>query len=187
MTAAPACSGQGRFDPGRPPPVSRRNTAARNRSARTAYAESTLHFAGPTDRASYETLLKDPDAGRRHAARMVELIDQGRAIAKDYPYHPVQELALGDRLTIVAVSGEVVVDSAIRLQGELGGEGRALWVAAYANDVVGYFPSVRVLREGGYEVGDSLFGSGRTAPWAEDIESIVVRAARGVVEQVRAK
>ena len=45
---------------------------------------------------------------------------------------PVQAIALGDQLTILALSGEVVVDYAIRLQKELGGEGKTLWVAAYA-------------------------------------------------------
>ncbi len=68
------------------------------------------------------------------------------------------------QLTLVALSGEVVVDYAIRLQKELGGEGRTLWVAAYANDVVGYIPSVRVLKEGGYEAGESFYGSTWPAP-----------------------
>ena len=120
---------------------------------RSAFTETTLHFGGPTDRASYEKLLDDPNPGRqRHARRMIEAIDQGRPIRNDYPY-AVQALALGDQLTMVALSGEVVVDYAIRLQKELGGEGRALWVAAYANDVVGYIPSLRVLKEGGLRGG----------------------------------
>ena len=95
--------------------------------------------------------------------------------------------ALGDQLTLLALSGEVVVDYAIRLQKELGGEGRTLWVAAYANDVVGYIPSVRVLKEGGYEGGEAYFGSTWPLPFAEDVESIVVNAARDVVKKVRQK
>ena len=84
-------------------------------------------------------------------------------------------------------SGEVVVDYAIRLQKELGGAGKPLWVAAYANDVVGYIPSVRVLKEGGYEAGESFYGSTWPTPLADDIESIVVKAAHQVVERVRQK
>ncbi len=127
---------------------------------RAVYAETTLHFAGPTDRASYEKRLGEPDRGRQsHAKRMIEAIDQGKPVLKEYPYYSVQAIALGDRLTVVALSGEVVVDYAIRLQAELGGEGRTLWVAAYANDVIGYIPSVRVLKEGGYEASDSFHGS----------------------------
>jgi neutral ceramidase len=94
---------------------------------------------------------------------------------------------LGDQLTLVALSGEVVVDYAIRLQKELGGENRTLWVAAYANDVIGYIPSVRVLKEGGYEGGESFYGSTWPTPLADDIESIVVIAAHEVVKKVRRK
>ena len=116
---------------------------------------------------------------------MIELIDQGRPIRAEYPHYSVHAFALGDQLTLVALSGEVVVDYAIRLQKELGGEGRTLWVAAYANDVIGYIPSVRVLKEGGYEGGESFYGSTWPAPLADDIESIVVNAAHAVVKKVR--
>ena len=95
----------------------------------------------------------------------------------------MQAFALGDQLTLVALSGEVVVDYAIRLQKELGGEDRTLWVAAYANDVIGYIPSVRVLKEGGYEGVESFYGSTWPTPLADDIESIVVSAAHEVVRE----
>jgi hypothetical protein len=60
-------------------------------------------------------------------------------------------------------------------------------VAAYANDVVGYIPSVRVLKEGGYEAGDAFYGSTWPLPFAEDIETTVVGAAHAVVDRVRDK
>jgi hypothetical protein len=155
---------------------------------RTAYTETTVRFAGPTDRAAYEKRADDPDAGRRrHARRMIEEIDAGRPIRAEYPHYSVQAFALGDQLTFLALSGEVVVDYALRLRRELGGDGRALWVAAYANDVIGYIPSVRVLREGGYEAGEAFYGSTWPAPLAEDVEEVVVRAAREVVGSVREK
>jgi neutral ceramidase len=155
-------------------------------AVRSAYTETAVHFGGPTDRTSYEKLLKDPNQGRRrHAQRMIEAIDQGRPIRTEYPHYSAHAFALGDQLTLVALSGEVVVDYAIRLQKELGGEGRPLWVAAYANDVLGYIPSVRVLKEGGYEAGEAYYGSTWPAPLADDIESIVVNAAHTVVQRVR--
>jgi neutral ceramidase len=153
---------------------------------RTAFTETTIHFGGPTDRASYEKLLKDPNRGRQgHAKRMIELIDQGRPVLTEYPHYSVHAFALGDQLTLVALSCEVVVDYAIRLQKELGADNRTLWVAAYANDVIGYIPSVRVLKEGGYEGGESFYGSTWPTPFADDIESIVVNAAHEVVKKVR--
>jgi hypothetical protein len=156
-------------------------------SLRVGFTESTIRFAGPTDRASYERLLNDSNTGRkRHAQHMIEAIDQKKPIKTEYPY-AVQAFALGDQLTMLALSGEVVVDYAIRLQRELGGEGRSLWVAAYANDVVGYIPSVRVLKEGGYEAGEAFFGSTFPAPLAEDIESIVVKTSHEMVGKVRSR
>jgi len=151
---------------------------------RSAFGEVTIRFGGPTDRASYEKIRDTAIAGRKqHAVRMLEAIDQGKPIRSEYPY-AVQAFALGDQLTMVALSGEVVVDYAIRLQKELGGE-RNLWVAAYANDVVGYIPSVRVLKEGGYEGGESFYGSTFPTPLADDIESIVVSAAHAMAGKVR--
>ena len=58
-------------------------------------------------------------------------------------------------------------------------------MAAYANDVVGYIPSVRVLKEGGYEAGEAFYGSTYPAPLAEDIESIVVKTAHDMAEKER--
>ena len=106
--------------------------------------------------------------------------------AKIIPHYSVQAIALGERLTVIAMSGEVVVDYVIRLQRELGGETRPLWVAAYANDVIGYIPSVRILKESGYEAVESFYGSGWPAPLADDVESIVVTAAHDSVRKVRA-
>ena len=108
---------------------------------------------------------------KKHAQRMIEAIDQGRPIRTEYPYYSVHAFALGDQLTLVALSGEVVVDYAIRLQKELGGEGRTLWVAAYANDVVGYIPSVRVLKEGGYEGGEAYLRQHLARPASPRISS----------------
>jgi neutral ceramidase len=153
---------------------------------RTAYAETTIHFSGPTDRASYVKLLKDANSGRRrHAERMIALLDRGEPIRAEYPHYAAHAVALGDQLTLVALSGEVVVDYAIRLQRELGGESRKLWVAAYANDVIGYIPSARVLKEGGYEGGEAFYGSTWPTPLATDVESMVVGAAHDVVTKVR--
>jgi hypothetical protein len=155
-------------------------------SLRSAYAEPTVRFAGPTDRASYESRLKEPGSGRQaHARRMIAAIERGEPVKSEYPY-PVQAFALGDRLTLLALAGEVVVDYAIRLQKELGGDDHPLWVAAYANDVFGYVPSVRVLNEGGYEGLEAFYYSSFPTPFAPDVESTVVNAARDVVAKVRA-
>jgi hypothetical protein len=86
---------------------------------------------------------------------------------------PVQVWTFGPDLTLVALGGEVVVDYALRLAREL--PVRPVWVAGYSNDVFGYLPSRRVLREGGYEGGDAMIYYGRPGPFTEDVEEIIIR------------
>src|SRR5204862_507017 len=65
-----------------------------------------------------------------------------------YPY-AVQVWRLGGDLTLIMLAGEVVVDYGLRLRQQYGWND--VWVAGYSNDVFGYVPSLRILREGGYE------------------------------------
>src|SRR5207244_12712883 len=74
----------------------------------------------------------------------------------------------GDDLTLVCLSGEVVVDYVTMLEKALGPN--RLWIAAYCNDVFGYLPSARVLQEGGYETrGLYSGGIGLFDPKAQDV------------------
>ena len=91
---------------------------------------------------------------RRHAETLMEIWDAEGSLLKNYPV-PVQVIRLGDKLTMVTLGGEVVVDYSLRLKSELG-KNHSVWVAGYSNDVMAYIPSLRVLREGGYEGGDAM-------------------------------
>jgi hypothetical protein len=75
----------------------------------------------------------------------------------------------------------VVVDYALRLKRELGAN---LWVAGYANDVMAYIPSARVLREGGYEGATSMLYYGLPSVWGPQVEELIVAEVR---RQVTAK
>ncbi|MDP6723179.1 MAG: hypothetical protein QGF59_31245, partial [Pirellulaceae bacterium] len=48
------------------------------------------------------------------------------------------------------------------------------WVAGYANDVMAYIPSRRVLAEGGYEGGGSMVYYGLPTIWAPELENDIV-------------
>ena len=87
----------------------------------------------------------------------------------------------GEGLTLVALSGEVVVDYAYRIEEALGP--RRLWVAAYAHEVFGYVTSARVQREGGYEA-KGIHGKGLFAPEAEEV---YVARVRELAEEVGRK
>jgi neutral ceramidase len=122
---------------------------------------------------------------QRHATVMKALIDRdGRLPAAQRD--PVQvwrfgppTLAAGSQassgatgFTLVALGGEVVVDYALRLARE--SSERRMWVAGYSNDVFGYVPSLRVLREGGYEGGDAMIYYARPGPFNEAVEESIV-------------
>ena len=84
----------------------------------------------------------------------------------DFPY-PVQVVAFGDDLSIIALGSEVTVDYSLRLKAELSDpDGPAIWVAGYSNVYDGYIPSRRVLLEGGYEA--------RSRPWKPSLEERIV-------------
>ena len=60
----------------------------------------------------------------------------------------------------ITLGSEVVVDYSLRFKREFAGAA-GVWVAGYSNDYAGYVPSLRVLKEGGYEA---------AAGWAESVE-----------------
>jgi hypothetical protein len=60
-----------------------------------------------------------------------------------------------------------------------------MWVAGYSNDVFAYVPSLRVLREGGYEGADAMIFYGRPGPFTEAVEELVVGEVRRLVRGAR--
>ena len=109
--------------------------------------------------------------GNRSARLQLEQIKEKGALSPTYPY-PVQVWKLGADLTLVALAGEPVVDYSLRLKKELGPDGT--WVAGYCNDIMAYIPSLRVLREGGYEGKNSMFSNGHPSVWGPQVEELIV-------------
>jgi|YNPBryunderm2012_1023409.scaffolds.fasta_scaffold01155_4 hypothetical protein len=148
---------------------------------RAAFLMTELRFA-PHTREMFEQRLNDSNPHRvRHARLMLKAYDERQPI-RTAPY-PVQAIRFGRSLTLVALGGEVVIDYQLRLQKEYGLR-EPLIVAAYANDVAFYVPSVRVLKEGGYESVDSMIYYGMPGPFDEDVEERVVNAVRQVMKRV---
>lgn len=151
---------------------------------RSAYAEIDLRYAEVPTRAEYEQRRTARDRlTAEHAGRMLARWDREGALPATYPY-PIQVVRLGDGLQLIALGGEVVVDYSLRLKRELGGPG-AVWVAGYANDVLGYIPNERVLREGGYEgLQASRLGSLHPSPWAPGLEEQIIGKVRELARAV---
>ena len=131
----------------------------------------------PHTRQTFEARLNAENHYRvRHARAMLETYDRNAPI-RQLPYL-VQALAIGD-LTLLALSGEVVVNYALRAKRELDGE--MLIVAGYCNDVPAYIPSERVLDEGGYEGGDAMIYFGLPTSFAAGVEAQIFSAIHEVI------
>ncbi len=116
-------------------------------------------------RSELQAMTNGPSWQTGNAKAMLARLDGGGQLATVYEA-PVAVWHLGTNLTVVALSGEVVVDYVPLLEQAIGP--LHLWVAAYCNDVFGYFPSARVLREGGYECRGLYTTHGFFAPAAQD-------------------
>ncbi len=148
---------------------------------KTAFQVVDLDFQ-PTDRATFEARLNDKLAARvTHAKTMIERIDRGDPI-RHYPY-PVQAISFGKSFTVVAMGGETLVDYDLRIKKEFPGQN--LMVAGYSNDVMAYIPSLRVSKEGGYEVMDSMYYYAMPAPWAESTEERIMATVHKVMARVK--
>ena len=145
-------------------------------SMRTAYSTVDLPFVDAQARERWRRQLTiDPVYLRRYDALMDGILAREGRLPAAQP-DPVQVWRIGSGLTLVALGGEVVIDYALRLAREY--SDHRMWVAGYSNDVFGYVPSLRVLREGGYEGGDAMVYYGRTGPFAEPVEELIVREVR---------
>jgi hypothetical protein len=86
----------------------------------------------------------------------------------------VQAFRLGDNLHLVALPGEVFVETGEEIRAKSGLEN--LLVVGYANDYPGYFCRAEAFAEGGYEAG--------TTPFAPEADALLVDAALDVLRRV---
>lgn len=110
---------------------------------------------------------------------LIRKMEEKGMLDRVYPY-PVGSWNLGGSIDFIFLGGEVVVDYALRLKRER--KGSSTWVAGYSNDVMAYIPSLRVLKEGGYEGGGSHVYYGLPSLWAESIEEDIIAAVHGLAK-----
>jgi len=151
----------------------------------TAYEEFPVAFATPPGREELQAQLENKDVYHRNWAQaMLKILDRDGHLPSEYPY-PLEMWQFSQDLTLIALGGEVVVDYDLRLKKEWGAE--KLWVAAYCNDVFAYIPSLRVLKEGGYEGGGAMVYYGQPGPFAPTIEETIIGKVHDLIGRVRSE
>ena len=138
---------------------------------RTAFEHVALPFQTPPTRAELESRLSDPSVYTvRHAKLMLARLERDGKLPDQYPY-PLQVWRFGKDLAFIVMGGEVVVDYALRFKAQYGWD--TTWVAGYSNDVFAYIPSLRVLKEGGYEGAGAMIVYGQPAAFRPAVEEII--------------
>ncbi|MFN9374324.1 MAG: neutral/alkaline non-lysosomal ceramidase N-terminal domain-containing protein [Planctomycetaceae bacterium] len=146
---------------------------------RVHYERLSLPFDRLPSREEWETRGARQDAIGDHARYQLAKLDRGESLPNQLEY-PVQTIAFGDSLAMVFLSGEVVVDYALRLKQEL--DSSRVWTNGYSNGVAGYIPSERILREGGYEGGGAMVYFDRPTRFASGLEQPIIDAVlRGLL------
>ncbi|MFT3934441.1 MAG: neutral/alkaline non-lysosomal ceramidase N-terminal domain-containing protein [Chitinophagaceae bacterium] len=145
----------------------------------SSYVDTELKFR-PFDLALYQKDIAGSNKFfQRRAKLMLEAYNKGWDVSK-FPY-PVQAVRFGNDLTILALSGEVVVDYSLKTKKLFPKEN--LFVSGYCNTVTCYIPSKRVLKEGGYEADDSMIYYGLPGPFADDVEERIFKAINIVLKK----
>jgi len=133
-----------------------------------------LPFDGPRTRSEWEERARSADGAVAHHARLnLARIDGGVPLPAGMAF-PIQTWLFGDRLAIVFLPGETVVDFSLRLKREFDRD--RLWVNGYANESRCYIPSDRIWKEGGYEGGGAMVYYDRPHRFAPGVEGKVVDA-----------
>jgi len=150
---------------------------------RTDFTTVDLNFL-PFDLAIYQKeILSNDKYVQRRAKLMLEAYNKSWDIGH-FPY-PLQVIRFNKDLTILAMSGEVVIDYSLKMKKEYSNEN--LFVGGYSNEVMCYIPSRRVLDEGGYEANESMIYYGLPGPFANNVEEKIVTAIHRIMKNVGAK
>lgn len=137
-----------------------------------------LPFSKVPSAAELVEWTKDPSVKGYYARLALERLERGESIPPvvDYPF---QVWNFDNKMAMVNLAGEVVVDYSIRLKAAYGAE--RLWVNAYANDVPSYIASRRVIGEGGYEPEGSMYWYNKPSPFVPEVEDMIVNAVGGLM------
>ena len=145
---------------------------------KTAFQRVDLPLVEHTREQIEEMQVGAPSYRRFFTEGALAKLDGGQALLRTYPA-PFALWQFGSDLTLVALSGETVVDYVGLTQQSLGPLN--LWISGYSNDVFGYLPTTRTLKEGGYETRGLYVEYGLFKP---GVERLVIQSLEEMARQV---
>jgi hypothetical protein len=149
-----------------------------------AYDEVDLPLAPSPSREQLERDAQSQDAAvKQRAQTYLQWLTAGESLPKSIKL-PLSLVRLGNDLTFVLMSGEVVVDYSRRIKRVLAEEHP--WPVGYAYEVPCYIPSARLIKEGGYEVDSSLTYYGFYGPFRSTIDTVVFRRLESMLAGLKA-
>jgi hypothetical protein len=148
-----------------------------------AFDEIELPFEDPPNREQLEKDAQGKDAYVKSRAELyLKTLGAGGKLPAGIQL-PLAAIRIGDDLTFVAMGGEVVVDYSIRFKRLFAADHP--WPIGYAYEVPCYIPSVRILKEGGYEAQSSLIYYGFYGPFRTRIEGLLTAKMTELAGKVR--
>ncbi|WP_207592798.1 neutral/alkaline non-lysosomal ceramidase N-terminal domain-containing protein [Halomontanus rarus] len=143
--------------------------------------EVDLEFEEPPTREELEARLESEERyERRHAEHLLGELDEHGELPRSHPY-PIQAIGFGGDLTMVALTGEVLVGYSLTLKDRLPGP---LWVAGYSNNYMTYIPTVDDLFAGGYEADRFVHLTELPAKFDHSVEDRVLSTATALARRV---
>jgi len=107
----------------------------------------------------------------RRARKLKQVIKEEGKLPESLPY-VIQLWKFGEAVMVTALSGEVTVDYSLLIKHHYPAEKQ--FVMGYSNDCPAYIPSLRVLKEGGYEGEGAMLYYAVHGPWAPTIEDDIM-------------
>ena len=148
---------------------------------KTAYKELALPLDTPYSEAYLTDIVQNATESafnKRCAQRMLDQTKKGLQPIHSYPY-PIQAWNIGG-WPLFTLGGEITIGYAIQLKQKYGED---TFVLGFTNDIMGYIPTLTVLKEGGYEGATSQLEYGLPGLWAPEIESIIYEGLDELAKQ----
>jgi neutral ceramidase len=130
-----------------------------------------------------DLILRSMDSVRRKIQYQLDRHRTG-TLATKVPF-AIQILQLGGALNLVALAGEPVADYSLRLKEQHGF--LTTWPLGYCHDLMAYIPSLRVLREGGYEGKTAMLEYGLPSAFCENVEALILSEVATQMGRLRAE